>query len=86
MSALGILDAAWLSPPPRPWSDEELHYGQCGVMVTGACRGEWCPIEVGHQAGWAHRHYLAMVSRARYRVTAVASNDVLKDRLSYGSP
>ena len=57
-----------------------LRYGQCGVMVTGACRGEWCPVEDGHHTGWAHQHYLAMVSPAMYCVTGVAANDVLNVR------
>ena len=55
-------------------------YGQCGVMITGECRGDWCPAEDGHHAGWAHRHYLAMVSPAMYCVTGMAEWDVLNLR------
>jgi hypothetical protein len=31
-------------------------YGECGVMVIGACSGNWCPVEDGLYAGWVHRH------------------------------
>ena len=55
-------------------------YGQCGVMVTGTCQGDWCPVEDGHHAGWAHRRYLAMVSPAMYCVSGVAEWDVLNLR------
>ena len=57
-----------------------LGYGECGVLVTGACRGPWCPVEEGHHAAWAHRHYLAMVSPAMYCVVGVARGDVLNLR------
>jgi SH3-like domain-containing protein len=62
-----------------------LRYGQCGVMVTGECRGDWCPVEDGHHAGWAHKHYLATVSPARYCVTGVRGNDLLYMR-AYPAP
>lgn len=62
-----------------------LSYGQCGVIVTGPCRGDWCPVEDGHHAGWAHRRYLAMVSPARYCVSGVAAGDALNLR-AYPSP
>ena len=55
-------------------------YGECGLMITGPCRGSWCPVEDGHWAGWAHRRYLAMVSPPRYCVTRVAPGDVLNLR------
>ncbi|HEV7292676.1 MAG TPA: SH3 domain-containing protein [Devosia sp.] len=61
------------------------NYGYCGVMITGSCKGDWCPVEDGHNAGWAHRHYLSMVSPAMYCVTGVARNDVLNLR-AYPSP
>jgi uncharacterized protein YraI len=57
-----------------------LPYARCGVMVTGECRGDWCPVEEGHYAGWAHRHYLSMVSPAMYCVSGVAEWDVLNLR------
>ena len=57
-----------------------LRYGQCGVMVTGDCRGNWCPVEEGHFAGWAHRRYLSMVSPAMYCVTGVEEWDRLNLR------
>jgi SH3-like domain-containing protein len=40
-----------------------LPYALCGLTVTAACRGDWCPVEDGHQAGWVHHHYIANVSR-----------------------
>ncbi|MRX52202.1 hypothetical protein GI374_17730 [Paracoccus sp. S-4012] len=39
-----------------------LAHTQCGIIVTGACAGSWCPAEGGHNAGWLHRHYIASVS------------------------
>jgi SH3-like domain-containing protein len=44
----------------------ELPYSTCGVIVTGACRKVWCPIEDGHVVGWVHRHYIAAVSQVAY--------------------
>lgn len=40
-----------------------LHYARCGLSLTAACRGNWCPVEDGHHAGWVHRNYIAAVSR-----------------------
>lgn len=62
-----------------------LRYAQCGVMVTQDCRGNWCPAEDGHHAGWAHRRYLAMVSPATYCVSGVEEWDKLNLR-AYPSP
>jgi len=56
------------------------HYGDCGMVVTGTCQGDWCPVEDGHVLGWARRHYLAMVSPALYCVAGVAPGDVLNLR------
>ncbi|MGP1357882.1 SH3 domain-containing protein [Roseicyclus sp.] len=39
-----------------------LPYARCGIMVTEACAGNWCPVEDGHYAGWVHRRYIAAVS------------------------
>jgi hypothetical protein len=55
-------------------------YAECGLFVTGECRGNWCPVEDGHSLGWVHRHYIAMVSPARHCVTGVAPGDVLNLR------
>src|SRR3712207_3703341 len=33
----------------------------CGIVVTGACQGNWCPVEDGHNAGWVNRRYISMV-------------------------
>ncbi len=57
-----------------------LRYAQCGIIVADDCRGNWCPAEDGHYAGWAHRNYLAMVSPAMYCVTGVAGWDKLNLR------
>lgn len=37
-------------------------YASCGLVVTGPCKGSWCPVEDGHYAGWAHRRFIAAVS------------------------
>lgn len=58
----------------------QLRYAQCGIIVTDDCRGNWCPAEEGHYAGWAYRSYLAMVSPAMYCVTGVAGWDKLNLR------
>ncbi|WP_136645292.1 SH3 domain-containing protein [Tabrizicola sp. YIM 78059] len=39
-----------------------LPYARCGLIVTASCRGNWCPVEDGHHAGWAHRRFIAAVS------------------------
>lgn len=57
-----------------------LRYAQCGIMVTDECRGNWCPVEDGHYAGWAHRRYLAMVSPSMYCVAGVEEWDKLNLR------
>ncbi|HEX2256266.1 MAG TPA: SH3 domain-containing protein [Afifellaceae bacterium] len=67
-------------PTSRSTIVARKRYGQCGLMVTGPCRGSWCPVEDGHTLGWAHRRYLAMVSPAMYCVTRVAPGDVLNLR------
>jgi SH3-like domain-containing protein len=59
---------------------EGLRYGQCGVVVTDECRGNWCPVEDGHHAGWVHRRYISMVSPAMYCVAGVEDWDVLNLR------
>lgn len=41
-----------------------LAYARCGIMVTAPCRGSWCPVEDGHDAGYVHSRYLAPVSPA----------------------
>ena len=57
-----------------------LRYGTCGVVVTGACQGPWCPVEDGHHAGWVNSKYISMVSPARYCVTGVGPGDKLNLR------
>lgn len=55
-------------------------YGDCGIIVTGSCKGSWCPIEDGHVAGWVNSRFISMVSPALYCVTGVAKGDVLNLR------
>ena len=62
-----------------------LRYGSCGVVVTGACEGNWCPIEDGHVEGWVNSKFISMVSPALYCVDNVANNDVLNMR-AFPSP
>jgi SH3-like domain-containing protein len=57
-----------------------LRYGECGVIVTGACEGSWCPIEDGHDKGWVNARFLSMVSPAMYCVAGVGQGDVLNLR------
>lgn len=55
-------------------------YGDCGILVTDDCRGNWCPVEDGHSLGWVNRRFIAMVSPAMYCVSGVAPGDVLNLR------
>lgn len=59
---------------------DRWRYAKCGIIVDGPCRGNWCPVEDGHFAGWVHRHYIAAVSPALYCVTGVRWGDVLNVR------
>jgi SH3-like domain-containing protein len=62
-----------------------LRYATCGVVVTGECDGNWCPIEDGHIDGWVNSRFISMVSPALYCVTNVANDDVLNMR-AFPSP
>jgi SH3-like domain-containing protein len=55
-------------------------YGSCGIVVTGACLGNWCPVEDGHIAGWTNARFLSMVSPSLYCVANVANGDTLNLR------
>ena len=55
-------------------------YGDCGIVVTGACHGQWCPVEDGHSKGWVHQRFISMISPALYCVTGVAPGDGLNLR------
>jgi len=55
-------------------------YGSCGILVTGACLGNWCPAEDGHMLGWVNKRYISMVSPALYCVAGVAPGDRLNLR------
>ena len=57
-----------------------LRYGECGIIVMDDCQGNWCPVEDGHNQGWVHRQYIAMVSPALYCVSGVDDDDVLNLR------
>lgn len=52
-----------------------LSHNSCGVIVTGACRKSWCPVEDGHHAGRVHRHYIAAIPAAEYCFTAAARRE-----------
>lgn len=62
-----------------------LRYGECGIVVTGNCRGSWCPIEDGHNAGWVNSQFISMVSPAMYCVAGVRLGDGLNLR-AFPSP
>ena len=68
----------------RPNANAEIvarkRYGECGILVTGTCRANWCPAEDGHALGWVNRRYISMVSPAMYCVTGVAPGDTLNVR------
>lgn len=57
-----------------------LRYGECGIVVTGSCKGSWCPVEDGHDAGWVKSNFISMVSPAIYCVTGVGAGDGLNVR------
>lgn len=57
-----------------------LRYGECGIVVTGTCKGSWCPIEDGHDKGWVNSRFISMVSPALYCVTGVGPGDGLNLR------
>ncbi len=73
-----------VQPNPRAAIVARKRYGDCGIFVHD-CRGSWCSVEDGHSLGWVHRHYIAMVSPARYCVANVAPGDALNLR-AYPSP
>lgn len=62
-----------------------LRYGECGIVVTGSCKGSWCPVEDGHDAGWVKSNFISMVSPAIYCVTGVGAGDGLNVR-AFPSP
>jgi SH3-like domain-containing protein len=67
-------------PSARATVVARKRYGECGIVVTAPCDGNWCKVEDGHSLGWVHKRYIAMVSPARYCVTGVAPGDVLNLR------
>lgn len=75
-------DRLTLREGPSAQSDRvaSLRYGECGIIVMDDCEGNWCPVEDGHNEGWVHRNYIAMVSPALYCVSGVAEDDVLNLR------
>lgn len=62
-----------------------LRHNACGVIVTGACQGNWCPVEANHDTGWINRRFISMVSPSLYCVAGVATADMLNVR-AYPSP
>lgn len=65
-----------VSPNDGARVEARLSYATCGLLVTGACRGKWCPIEDGHFAGWVHRHYIAVVSPATHCLARQAEGEL----------
>lgn len=67
---------------PAPGSSvvARLRHNECGVIVTGDCKGQWCPVEARHDTGWVHRRYISMVSPSLYCVAGVARGDWLNLR------
>lgn len=57
-----------------------LRYGQCGVVATGECQGNWCPVEDGHHSGWANRRFVSMIAPSLYCAIGVAEWDQLNLR------
>lgn len=53
-----------------------LPYARCGIIVTGACAGSWCPAEDGHNAGWVNRRYIASVPDSANCLGASSSQPV----------
>jgi SH3-like domain-containing protein len=49
-----------------------LPYGRCGLTEIASCRGNWCPIEDGHHAGWVHRRYISAVSQPTHCLSPLA--------------
>lgn len=49
-----------------------LPHARCGLTVTASCRGNWCPVEDGHHAGWVHRRFIAAVSRPTNCISPLA--------------
>ncbi|WP_164827391.1 SH3 domain-containing protein [Sinorhizobium meliloti] len=58
----------------------KLRYGRCGVMVVANCKGQWCPIEDGHNGGWVNRRFISMVSPAMYCVDGISGQKRLPVR------
>ena len=55
-----------------------LSYGECGISVTGDCEADWCPVEIGDHAGWAHARFIASVSPSMYCInTNLPEGDTL---------
>jgi SH3-like domain-containing protein len=59
-------------PGPGHSIRSRFPYPQCGIIVTGACAGSWCPAEDGHNSGWVHRHYIASVSEPTHCLSPLA--------------
>ena len=58
----------------------KLRHNECGLIVTGECEGDWCPVDAKPNTGWVHSHYISMVSPSLYCVAGVAPGDKLNLR------
>lgn len=53
----GVASGNTLKVYAGPGTQNELLYGYvhdtCGIRITGACKGNWCPVEYRGYKGWA---------------------------------
>lgn len=49
-----------------------------GIAITGACRGQWCPIRHAGGEGWVFKAYLAPEPRKDMQETAVPQAEATK--------
>lgn len=63
-------DVLWIRKGPsqdRAAVGSIPHQGQ-GVLITGMCQGEWCPVKYERTTGWANHWYLEPETRDAARV------------------
>lgn len=65
-------------PATYEQADERVYPGDCGIMLTGSCRHDWCPVRHGPFRGWMRAHNLRAVSPPVYCVDRVAFGGTLE--------
>lgn len=67
---------------PNSWDvvEKRVYAGECGLFVTGDCRGRFCPVRQGRFTGWIPARNLAPVSPPVLCVARVVRGDVLELR------